>query len=95
MRFIVLALLGLNLAVHYGLWLGHHSVSDLVGLKHDTGLVQRDVDEAGERNRALRAEVEDLRTGLDAVEERARADLGLVKPDETFFQVIEASASRR
>ncbi|MCW8928577.1 MAG: septum formation initiator family protein, partial [Gammaproteobacteria bacterium] len=42
-----------------------------------------------ERNKALEAEVRDLKQGLEALEERARSDLGMIKKDETFFQVVE------
>jgi cell division protein FtsB len=42
-----------------------------------------------ERNAALEAEVQDLKQGLEAVEERARSELGMIKKDETFFQIIE------
>ena len=41
------------------------------------------------RNRALEAEVEDLKTGLEAVEERARLELGMIKQGETFYQLVE------
>jgi cell division protein FtsB len=42
-----------------------------------------------QRNEALSAEVEDLKNGKEAVEERARSELGLIKPGETFYQVVE------
>ena len=45
--------------------------------------------ELRERNAALQAEVTDLRQGLDAIEEHAREDLGMVKEGETFYQVVE------
>jgi cell division protein FtsB len=45
-----------------------------------------------QRNEALEAEVRDLKQGLAAAEERARADLGLIGPDETFYQIIPPSA---
>jgi len=43
------------------------------------------------RNAGLEAEVRDLRVGLDAIEERARSELGMIRQDEIFFQVLEAS----
>ena len=42
-----------------------------------------------ERNQVLAAEVQDLKSGLDAIEERARSELGMIKQDETFIQIIE------
>jgi cell division protein FtsB len=42
-----------------------------------------------ERNQQLHAEVLDLKQGIDAIEERARHDLGMVKPNETFYQLVE------
>jgi cell division protein FtsB len=42
-----------------------------------------------QRNDALAADVEDLRNGKDAIEERARTELGLIKPDEVFYQVVD------
>ena len=47
------------------------------------------------RNGALDAEVRDLKVGLDAIEERARSELGMIKQDEIFFQVLEVCATRR
>jgi cell division protein FtsB len=45
------------------------------------------------RNSALDAEVRDLKQGYEAIEERARSDLGMVKPDEVFFQLVDAAPS--
>ncbi|MFT7228464.1 MAG: cell division protein FtsB [Methylophilaceae bacterium] len=44
-----------------------------------------------QRNDALKADVRDLKQGNDAVEERARSELGMIKPDEEFYQVIDSS----
>ena len=47
------------------------------------------VEALGERNNALEAEVNDLKTGLDAIEERARSELGMIGENETYYQLIE------
>lgn len=51
--------------------------------------LKQQVEEKKLRNEALYAEVEDLRQGQEALEERARDELGMIRPDETFFQVLE------
>jgi len=48
----------------------------------------RENEALAQRNRELQAEVEDLRQGLAAIEERARSELGLIKQDEHFYQVV-------
>jgi len=56
------------------------------------GRVERErdaVDQLAERNAQLAAEVEDLRSGVTAVEDRARSELGMIRPGETFIRVIE------
>jgi len=52
----------------------------------------QDTNELQERNQALAAEVVDLKEGLDAIEERARNEMGMVKTDETFFQIIDQAS---
>ncbi len=48
--------------------------------------------QARERNSVLVAEIDDLRSGLTAIEERARSDLGMIKEGETFYQIIPGSS---
>ena len=82
---ILLILLGL---VQYRLWLGEGGYADVRRLE------QRVAEQAAENarlelhNRELEAEVDDLRQGLDAIEERARSELGMIKEDEQFYQVV-------
>jgi len=64
-------------------------------MNNDIDTVRADVDELMRKNRFLAAEVLDLRTGTEALEERARSDLGMILGDETFFQVIEAPGNNQ
>ena len=93
MRLLTLALAGLIALLQYPLWLGKGSwlrvweVDRQLTAQRDTNLKLQS------RNAALDAEVRDLKQGLDAIEERARSELGMVKQDEIFFQVIEPARS--
>jgi cell division protein FtsB len=77
--------------LQYRLWLSHDGVPSLIRLHTTVEKQRRDNTTLAERNQVLAAEVQDLKSGLDALEERARSELGMVKPGETFFQVIEES----
>ena len=87
MRTVTVALLLLLLgAVQYQLWLGDGGVPEVRRLRAQLADAQRANAAQREANRRLVAEVEDLRQGLEMVEERARADLGMVKPDEILVR---------
>ena len=92
MRSLVALLLLIFLMVQGALWFGQGSMPDLWRLRDRLAAQQLENDQLSERNRALAAEVEDLKAGLEAVEERARAELGMIKRGETFYQVIEPRA---
>ncbi|MDO8377017.1 MAG: septum formation initiator family protein [Aquabacterium sp.] len=86
MRFVTVALLLLLASVQAGLWLGDGGLPTVMRLRAQLdGQLQAN---AAQRlaNQRLSAEVDDLRQGLEMVEERARADLGMVKPDEILVQ---------
>jgi cell division protein FtsB len=89
MRAGLLALLLVMLGLQHRLLVAPGNLFE-VGALHDR--VQREheaVDQIAERNAQLTAEVDDLRTGLSAVEDRARSELGMIKPGETFIRIIE------
>ncbi len=75
--------------LQYRLWLGDGSIRQVNEYQQKVDRLKQQVNEKKERNEALYAEVEDLRKGDEAVEERARHELGMIKEDETFIQVIE------
>jgi len=75
--------------MQYSLWWGPSGLLEVAELQ-DRILVQEAInDELAVRNRQLHAEVKDLKQGIEAIEERARHNLGMVKPNETFYLLVE------
>lgn len=91
MRLVTLALLALLALVHVELWLGRGGVPRVIELSGRLAAQQASNDAARLRNEQLAAEVSDLKSGLEMVEEKARFELGMVKPDEILVQVAPAS----
>ena len=88
MRIFALVLLILLGWLQHTLWLGKNGISDYYTVNNEID-VQRQVNEKlHTRNAAMFAEIDDLRQGLDAIEERARHELGMVKEGETFYRII-------
>lgn len=88
MRFVTLLLCILLILLQYRLWIGNGSLTEV---RHLEQVKQQRIIEnrqLKERNQAIAAEVQDLKHGYDAVEERARSELGLIKQGETFYQII-------
>ena len=75
--------------LQYRLWLGQGSLQEYHQLDLAVDSRSAEINAMRERNGGLRAEVDDLREGKQAMEERARTDLGMIKKDETFFLVVE------
>ena len=87
--FLVLVLIGLQ----YKLWFGDGSLSEVVQLSRELEVQKQKLQLLEERNRILEAQVLDLQNGLDAFEEKARNDLGMIKQGETFIQLIPAEGA--
>ena len=87
LRWSTAALLALLVLVQAQLWLGGGGKPHVMNLQLQLGRQQAVNDEARARNTRLEAEVRDLREGLEMVEEKARSELGMVKPDEILVQV--------
>jgi cell division protein FtsB len=95
MRWPIAILVGLVVVLQYPLWLGRGGWLRAWEIEKDLQ-AQRERNRSLEnRNASLDAEVDDLKTGADAIEERARYDLGLVRPGEIFVQVPRTSAAPR
>ncbi len=82
----------LLLLLQFKLWFGDASVSDVLNLKQTVKEQQAKNEQVKQRNVVLAAEVEDLKTGLEAIEERARSELGMIKKDETFIHIVEGES---
>jgi cell division protein FtsB len=79
----------LTLHFQYRLWFGDASLSQIRENRVRLEELTQEAQEKKERNDTLYAEVLDLRRGLETIEERARYELGMIKENETFFQVLE------
>lgn len=88
MRILLAILLLVLIALQLKLWLGEGGYRDARRLQERVAEQASENELLAQRNRELQAEVEDLRRGLQAVEERARSELGMVKEGEEFFQVV-------
>lgn len=93
LRYAALILLILLIGLQLKLWTGAGGVRDVDNLRRTVAETRKANEALKARNDALQAEVQDLKEGRDAIEERARSELGLVKPGETFYQVVEPAAS--
>ncbi|MDH5302174.1 MAG: cell division protein FtsB [Gammaproteobacteria bacterium] len=89
MKILIAVFVVLLLMLQASLWLGGGSVPSLWQLNQAVEQQSQENEVLAERNRALAAEVDDLKEGKAAIEERARAELGMIHQGETFYQVIE------
>lgn len=82
---LLLALLGW---LQYSLWLGKNGIHDYVRVNEDVALQQGSNAKLKARNDQLFAEIDDLNGGQEAIEERARNELSMIKPGETFYRLV-------
>ena len=89
MKALVAILIILFVYLQYKLWILDGNIKEMWTLEDRIEMLVEENGALQTRNNALQAEVENLKTGKDVVEEKARRDLGLVGKDETFFQIVE------
>ena len=95
MKWLTLMLAGLVVAVQYPLWAGKGGWFRVWEVDQQIA-AQRELNaRLKARNAALDAEVRDLKQGLDAIEERARSELGMIRQDEIFFHLLDDAARGR
>jgi cell division protein FtsB len=89
MKALLAGLVIVLLILQWRLWAGEGGVSELRQLEEQLMAQQSENEALRLRNQMLENEVLDLKTGLEAIEERARSDLGMTREDEIFYRVIE------
>ncbi len=95
MRWLLVVLLVLLIWLQYRLWVGPGSLAEWHRLRTQIASREVELTRLRERNRRLRAEVRELRGEGQALEERARRDLGLIREGEVYFQVVPAARGDR
>jgi cell division protein FtsB len=93
-RLLGLALVALIVLIQYPLWLGKGSWLRASEVDRQLAAQKAKNTELERRNTALAVEVKDLKTGTEAIEERARQELGMVRPDEVFYQYVPRDEKR-
>ena len=94
MKFITTLLLILLVLLQYRLWIGNGSLTEVHHLEQVKQAQILENRQLTERNQSLAAEVFDLKQGYEAIEERARSEMGMIKDDETFYQIISQQSQK-
>lgn len=95
MRLITILLAVLLVLIQYPLWLGKGGWLRVWDMEHQVDKAHLKIQEQKARNAKLESEVNDLKEGTDAVEERARLELGMLKKGEVFVQILDAPAVKK
>jgi cell division protein FtsB len=88
MRVIIIILLVFLALLQHRLWFGKNSVPDYIALENDVDRQRADNDKLIQRNKVLYADTDDLKSGVEGIEERARNELGMIKDNETFYRIV-------
>ncbi len=91
MKIIAFVLLVLLIWLQYKIWLQDGGIPEVVQLQQEIEEVKTEVQQLQERNLSLDAEVKDLKKGLDAIEERARSEMGMIKEGEVYSKDLGAN----
>ena len=89
MKILIAVLILIFIGLQYRLWVGEGSFADIDRLNQQVSVQEQENTELEERNSTLVNEVEELLTGMDAIEEHARHELGLIREGEIFFLIVE------
>lgn len=88
MKWVTVILITLLALLQYRLWFGKNSVPDYLIMQQEVTEQSQQNANLTQRNSLLKADISDLKIGLEAAEERARNELGLIKKGETFYRIL-------
>lgn len=88
LKYLVVVLIAILFFLQYRLWVQHNGIADTWQLDKEVAIQQQQNEEISERNKALMAEVKNLKEGNQIVAEHAREELGMIKKGEQFYQII-------
>lgn len=88
MRLVNLILIMVFALLQYRLWFGHNGLQFYNDNRQEVTELKEGNDELTKRNELLAADVDDLKVGLEGIEERARNELGMIRENETFFRLV-------
>jgi cell division protein FtsB len=94
-RWLIAGLVLIVLFLQGRLWVGEGSLAQVSGLQVRVERESAENSIKEQRNRVLRAEIVELKSGLESIEEKARSEFGLIKEGETFFLLVDESKSRQ
>ncbi|MFT7132355.1 MAG: cell division protein FtsB [Cyclobacteriaceae bacterium] len=94
-RWLIAGLVLIVLFLQGRLWIGEGSLAQVSGLQVRVERESAENSIKEQRNRVLRAEIVELKSGLESIEEKARSEFGLIKEGETFFLLVDESKSRQ
>ncbi len=86
-KLLIPVLVVVFVVLQYRLWVGEGSLAEVASMERDIEAQQQAIEEMKKRNMAMQAEIDSFKKDLDAVEERARSDLGMIREGETYFQI--------
>jgi len=88
MRSLVIILAGLFVVLQYKLWFEHDGIAEIWQLRHAIAAQMQENQQLAQENLVLTNEVHDLQSGTAAIEAHARNDLGMTKPGEAYYQIV-------
>ena len=91
MRLLILLLLGVLTLFQYDFWFGKNGYFDYKNTEQEISLHKAENAQLSQRNQTIAAEIKDLKEGVEAIQERARLQYELVKPNETFYRIVKES----